>query len=258
MFAAARRTARCDGSRLPCRRLPLRAPGRGRRRRAAFPGAPRPVSAPALARARRPAATTARDSARATAGARQLGAPTPRRRRSPGDLGRSPRRRRRAAEHPTPCPLRGFRRASLFALALRGRGGARGAPGAVAVRPRPALGSFAVPALRPHAGASAMTPIAPNSARAPDGRADWPRLRGVRRVIRQIHARFPGARPRSSMPTVFAEGVSSWLDPYGLWSAGSEARLARSFSPTPSACSPSLGNSPATAAKARATSALRS
>jgi carboxyl-terminal processing protease len=44
----------------------------------------------------------------------------------------------------------------------------------------------------------------------------------VRRVIRQIHQRFPAA-VRAPMPAEFAEGVASWLDPYGLWSAGSEA-----------------------------------
>jgi carboxyl-terminal processing protease len=44
----------------------------------------------------------------------------------------------------------------------------------------------------------------------------------VRRVVRQIHARFPApiAPPESSQ---FAEGVANWLDPYGFWSAASEA-----------------------------------
>jgi carboxyl-terminal processing protease len=44
----------------------------------------------------------------------------------------------------------------------------------------------------------------------------------VRRVIRQIHQRFPAA-VRAPLPAEFAEGVSNWLDPYGLWSAGSDA-----------------------------------
>jgi carboxyl-terminal processing protease len=44
----------------------------------------------------------------------------------------------------------------------------------------------------------------------------------VRRVIRQIHARFP-APIVAPEPSQFAEGVANWLDPYGFWSAASEA-----------------------------------
>ncbi|HEX6277390.1 MAG TPA: S41 family peptidase [Polyangiaceae bacterium] len=44
----------------------------------------------------------------------------------------------------------------------------------------------------------------------------------VRRVIRQIHARFP-APIAAPEPSQFAEGVANWLDPYGFWSAASEA-----------------------------------
>lgn len=44
----------------------------------------------------------------------------------------------------------------------------------------------------------------------------------VRRVVRQIHARFP-APVSPPAPPVFAEAVSNWLDPYGFWSAAAEA-----------------------------------
>jgi carboxyl-terminal processing protease len=44
----------------------------------------------------------------------------------------------------------------------------------------------------------------------------------VRRVIRQIHVRFP-APIAAPDPGQFAEGVSNWLDPYGFWAAASDA-----------------------------------
>ena len=44
----------------------------------------------------------------------------------------------------------------------------------------------------------------------------------VRRVIRQIHGRFP-APVKPPAPGEFAEAVSNWLDPYGFWSAAVEA-----------------------------------
>lgn len=43
----------------------------------------------------------------------------------------------------------------------------------------------------------------------------------VRRVIRQIHLKFP-APIGTPAPSRFAEGVTNWLDPYGHWSAAVE------------------------------------
>jgi carboxyl-terminal processing protease len=43
----------------------------------------------------------------------------------------------------------------------------------------------------------------------------------VRRVIRQIHTRFP-VKAAAPLPNEFAELVTSWLDPHGLWSAAND------------------------------------
>src|SRR5262245_54704937 len=44
----------------------------------------------------------------------------------------------------------------------------------------------------------------------------------ARAVVAELHARFAAELP-SAAPGAFAEGVVSWLDPHGLWSASSDA-----------------------------------
>ncbi|HEV8548296.1 MAG TPA: S41 family peptidase [Polyangiaceae bacterium] len=44
----------------------------------------------------------------------------------------------------------------------------------------------------------------------------------ARAVVAEMHARFAADLP-SAAPGAFAEGVVSWLDPHGLWSASSDA-----------------------------------
>lgn len=47
----------------------------------------------------------------------------------------------------------------------------------------------------------------------------------ARRIVREIHARFAAELERPT-PAAFAELVTSWLDPHGLWSAASDAPTA--------------------------------
>lgn len=50
----------------------------------------------------------------------------------------------------------------------------------------------------------------------------------ARRVVREVQARFAAELARPT-PAMFAELVTSWLDPHGLWSAASDAPTAASI-----------------------------
>jgi carboxyl-terminal processing protease len=57
---------------------------------------------------------------------------------------------------------------------------------------------------------------------APTGRPVGLTCAQARSILAEIHERFAADVP-PALPRTFAEGVTSWLDPHGLWSAASDA-----------------------------------
>ena len=130
--------------------------------------------------------------------------------------------RAKQPEAPLARPTSSTFRAASFGLALA-TAGALVVGQAVRSAPPARLGDASFgPSTAPPASPPGEESCAEHRLVQPTGETTGLGCDDVRRVIRQIHVRFP-APVAAPEPSQFAEGVANWLDPYGFWSAASEA-----------------------------------
>jgi len=77
----------------------------------------------------------------------------------------------------------------------------------------------------------------------------------ARTILREIHERFAAELP-TAPPGAFAESVTSWLDPHGLWSASADAPTAPLIADEASALLDEMGQSPTSDAPCAAAATL--